>query len=87
MSYFDVKDPVPEGHIMVPGKMLSITARTAKIWFRLAYRKAERGEGCNKISMGLLIREEDKPALDAALARQAARKAHEKLHCNPKTRS
>lgn len=72
MSYFDIKDPVPEGHTLVEGKRLSTAARGI-LEFRLAFRKPERGEGCHPVPVGLLIKTDDLPLMDKALARREAR--------------
>lgn len=75
---FDTTRLIPEGHYLLKGNFLAATARAAKVQFRLATRPPRKGEtATHSVPVGLLLRKQDKPAMDAALERSRLRKAKE----------
>lgn len=68
-GYFNAKEPVPEGWYLIRAQFISQTARAIKIPFRIAVD----GAGYNPPKIGILIREDDKVAMAAAVLKRNER--------------
>ncbi len=75
---FDTALPVPGGCYLLLGKYLTDVARAAKVPFRKAERAPRLDEtATHAVPVGLLLREEDRERMNAALERSRLRKAKE----------
>lgn len=73
-------ETIPSGMVLVAGKNLMHTARANKLPFGVASRKTPAGNSTRRETMGLVVRDEHREPMLAALA---VKNSHKKKEVEP----
>lgn len=78
-------DTLPDDQVLIPGKLLTPTARAAKVPFRIASSKPVTVSG-RRVPEGIVILKVDESRFHEAMAKAKERKIREAKYANPLTR-